>query len=214
MILQILRDLKDQKGEKMKAAVIIIDITKEAVSENSELAITRYSKEIIPKINRLTKYARVNSIPVIFSMDSFMRGDFIFQGRLKEKSIRGTSGAEVADDLDQSDSDMYVPKRRFSAFFKTDLDQTLRLYRVDTVIVTGISSHWCVLNTVMDALANDFRVYVIEDCCAAYKHDVHRAIMDIYRKSSLYPLLQIVTLEQYLNKGDRFILPNTAIIVA
>ena len=55
-------------------------------------------------------------------------------------------------ELDRLPRDMVLPKRRFSAFFKTDLDQTLRTLDVDTVLVGGISTNFCVLTTALDAV--------------------------------------------------------------
>ena len=183
----------------MRPAIIVVDMIKDTFSEGDKNPVARFAGEMIPRINHLTDVARKRDIPVIFSTDSFLPGDFIFGGRLKEHSLRGTEGAEVTGDLIQSEKDIYVPKRRFSAFFKTDIDQTLRLYGVDTVVLTGINSHWCVLSTAMDALSHDFRTYIIEDCCASFSLEVHAAIMDIYRKNPLRPLFQIMKLEDFLN---------------
>ncbi|PIP08711.1 MAG: hypothetical protein COX51_02945 [Syntrophobacteraceae bacterium CG23_combo_of_CG06-09_8_20_14_all_50_8] len=42
--------------------------------------------------------------------------------------------------------DIHLPKRRFSAFFKTNLDQTFRLHGVGGVAIAGIISHWCLIH--------------------------------------------------------------------
>ena len=184
----------------MKPAVIVVDMLKDSLREEKNPVIAQFAREIAPNINRLTEYARSYSYPVVFANDSFLPGDFIFRGRMHEHSIRGTEGAEVTDELVQTDSDIQLPKRRFSAFFKTDLDQTLRLYGVDTVIVAGLLTHWCVLSTALDALALDFRAYIIKDCCASYSEEVHEDIVRIYRKSPLYPLFKIINLDDFLGE--------------
>ncbi len=186
----------------MKPAVVIIDMVKDTLDPVQPLPITPFAQAIVPAINRLTEEARKRSIPVIFSTDSFLSGDFIFKGKMKEYSIRGTEGAEVTDRLVQKPSDIWLPKRRFSAFFKTDLDQTLRLHGVDTVAVTGITTHWCVLSTVLDALAHDFAAFFIEDGCASHKREVHDAILNCYRKNPMDPLLQVMTVDQFVRKLD------------
>ena len=188
----------------MKPAVVIVDMLKDTLESAHPIPITEPGRAIVPAINRLTDFARSRSIPVIFSMDSFMQGDFIFQGRMKNHSIRGTKGAEVTDLLTQTKTDIYSPKRRFSAFYKTDLDQTLRLYGVDTVVLCGIATHWCVLSSAFDALSNDFRVVIIEDGCASFSREIHENCLNIYRKNPLMPLLQIMTLDNFLveMKGD------------
>jgi nicotinamidase/pyrazinamidase len=186
----------------MKPAIVIIDMVKDTLDSPRPLPITPFARAIVPAINRLTEEARKRSIPVIFSTDSFLKGDFIFKGKMRESSIRGTEGAEVSDRLVQAPTDMWLPKRRFSAFFKTDLDQTLHLYGVDTLAVTGITTHWCVLSTVLDALAHDFAAYFIEDGCASHKTEVHEATLNSYRNNPLDPLLQVMTTDEFLQKLD------------
>jgi len=184
----------------MKPAIIVVDMLKDSFNEAHSGIVARAAREIAPKVNTLTEFARNRSLPVIFSMDSFLRGDFIFQGKMIEHSIRGTEGAEVADELTQCDTDIYIPKRRFSAFFKTDLDQTLRLYGVDTVVLAGLMTQWCVLASAMDALAHDFHTYIMEDCCASYKKEVHESVLTFCRQNPLYPLFQVMTAEDFMQK--------------
>ena len=182
----------------MKPAVVIVDMLRDTLEGAHPMPIKELGREIVPAINRLTAFARGRSIPVIFSMDSFLPGDFIFQGRMKNHSIRGTKGAEVTALLTQAGTDIYLPKRRFSAFYKTDLDQTLRLYGADTVALCGIATHWCVLSSAFDALSNDFRAVILEDCCASFSREMHASCLEIYRKNPLYPLLRVMTLDAFL----------------
>lgn len=186
----------------MKPAVVIVDMLKDTLEVANATPISEQGLSIVPAINRLTDAARRRSIPVIFSMDSFLPGDFIFQGKMKSHSIRGTRGAEVTDLLTQAKTDMYLPKRRFSAFYKTDLDQTLRLYGVDTVVLCGVTTHWCVLSSAFDAVANDFRAVIIEDCCASFSREMHENCLGIYRKINLMPLLRVMTLAAFLLEAE------------
>ncbi len=184
----------------MRPAVIVVDMLKDTLEGDHRSSVKPFALEIVPAVNSLTEAARSRSMPVIFAMDSFLRGDFIFQGKMKEHSIRGTPGAEVTDLLKQGPSDVYLPKRRFSAFFKTDLDQTLRLRGVDTVVIAGIATQVCVLTTALDALSNDFRAYIIEDCCASFSRAIHEKTLDIYRENPLHPLLKVLTLEAFFKE--------------
>jgi len=184
----------------LKPAIIIVDMLKDSFNDAHGNPVTPFARSIVPRINQLTERARRRSIPVVFSMDSFLPGDFIFGGKMKEHSLRGTPGAEVTDELNQCPSDYYSPKRRFSAFFKTDLDQTLRLLEVDTAVITGINSHWCVLGSAFDALANDFRAVILEDCCASYTREIHESTMNLYRKNPLFPLFRILSLEDFFRE--------------
>ena len=184
----------------MKAAIIVVDMLQDNFRDEHHLPITSNARVIIPTINRLLKESRQRGFPVVFSCDSFLPGDFIFQGKMKPHSLRGTPGAEVVKDLIQEPSDIIVPKRRFSAFFKTDLDMTLRGLQVDTVAVTGIATHVCVLATALDALCHDLKTIIIEDCCAAPTPEIHQRTLDNYRRNPLYPLFRVMTTQEFLSE--------------
>lgn len=182
----------------MKPAIIIVDMLKDAFKRR-DLPSTQEYLKIVPNIKRLLEKARELDIPIIFACDSFLENDFIFHGG-KSYSIRGEEGAEVIDEFQPIRKDEILLKRRFSAFFKTDLDQTLRLLKVDTVVVTGINTQVCVYATLMDAICNDFYAIVLEDCTASRNPETHRLCLELFHKSGLSPLLRVMTLEVFLKE--------------
>ena len=181
-----------------KRAVIIVDMLRDNVHGPEHWGITAQAQAIIPAINTLLEAARGRGWPVIFANDSFLPEDFIFGGRMKPHCLRGTPGAEVIDELKRQGGDMVLPKRRLSAFFKTDLDQTLRTLQVERVLVAGISTCFCVLTTALDAISHDFAATIVEDCCAAPTAQAHEAALSCYRKNALQPLLEIKCLDQMI----------------
>ena len=191
----------------MRPAIIIVDMVKDSFRKEHQLPITQEAQPLIPRINYLLQQGRALGIPIIFACDSFLPDDFIFKGKMKPHSLRGTEGAEVTDQLEVHEGDIILPKRRFSAFFKTDLDQTLRTWNCDTVVVSGITTNVCVLMTAMDALCHDFSAILLEDCSAAHKREVHETTIENYRKFALYPLFRIMTAEEFLRevktKGEK-----------
>ncbi|PIU84995.1 MAG: hypothetical protein COS67_10265 [Deltaproteobacteria bacterium CG06_land_8_20_14_3_00_44_19] len=98
---------------------------------------------------------------------------------------------------------MILEKRRFSAFFRTDLDMTLRTLGLDTIVVCGMNTHVCVMFTAWDGLANDFNVIILENCCAAPKKEIHDTAINLYRNSPVYPLFRIMTLNEFLAEVNR-----------
>ena len=184
----------------MKPAIIVVDMLKDNLKESPRNPFFQEGKSIIPNLQRLLEESRKKGFPVIFACDSFLEGDFIFKGKMKVHSLRGTKGAEVIDELKPEPSDIILPKRRFSAFYKTDLDQTLRVFGVDTIIVTGITTEVCVLMTAMDGLSHDFSAILLEDCSASRNKDFHQGCLSLYRDFSLYPLLRIMNLEEFLKE--------------
>ena len=183
-----------------KRVIIVVDMLKDYVALHAHSSIWEEGRKIIPNLSRLLSAARQASIPVIFANDSFMPHDFIFQGKVKPHAIRGTQGAEVIEELEPQPGDMVLEKRRFSAFFKTDLDITLRSLGIDTIVVTGITTECCVLTTLLDGMANDFKVILVEDCCASSLKDNHNAIIKIFGNLTIQPLLDVLTLDELLSE--------------
>jgi nicotinamidase/pyrazinamidase len=184
----------------VKPAIVVVDMLKDNLKESSRNPYYGEGKAIIPHLQKLLGEGRRRRFPIVFACDSFLEGDFIFKGRMKVHALRGTQGAEVLDDLKPVPTDIVLPKRRFSAFFKTDLDQTLRMLGVDTVVVTGITTEVCVLMTVMDGLSHDFSAIILEDCTASRNKEFHQACLSLYRDFALYPLLRIMTVDEFLKE--------------
>lgn len=182
----------------MKPAIIVVDMLEDNLKESSRNPYSQEGRTIIPNLQRLLVESRKRGFPIIFACDSFFKEDFIFKGRMKVHSLRGTKGAEVVEDLKPEPTDIVLPKRRFSAFFKTDLDQTLRTLGVDTIVVTGITAEVCVLMTVMDGLCHDFSAIMLEDCTASRSKEIHQGCLNLYRDFVLYPLLRIMSLDEFI----------------
>lgn len=176
-----------------RPALIIIDMVKETFEESNKYPITPFARKIIDPINSLISVFRNKNWPVVFSTDAFHEEDFIFTGRMKPHSLAGTEGAEVVADLDMKPQDLWLPKPRFSAFFNTDLAERLKKDNVSLCAVAGIATNFCVLATVLDAIASDFRAVLLEDCSAAFSEDIHNRTADNYRRNPLYPLLRVCT---------------------
>ncbi len=69
------------------------------------------------------------------------------------------------------DDDGYSPFRGQVAGTDLGLERHLRENDVDTLLVTGLATDYCVRGAVLDALANGHRVYLVEDAIRAV--DVH-----------------------------------------
>jgi nicotinamidase/pyrazinamidase len=188
----------------VKPAIVVVDMLKDNVDADSPYRIGDEGRMIIPGIQVLLEYARGKNIPIVFANDSFLPDDLLFKGRMKPHCIQDTKGAEVIDELEPQKGDLILPKRRMSAFFKTGLEDTLRMQNVDTIVVCGISTSVCVMSTAMDAFMNDFCVIVIEDCCAAHRRHDHESAVKVLQSLHvpLGKLFVIMTLDEFKNFID------------
>ncbi len=185
-----------------KYALIIVDMIKDNVNTQSHAAMDVEAKKIIPVIRDVSEAFRQNGGHVVFACDSFMPGDFIFRGRMPPHAIRGTGGDQPISELDMQPSDLFVPKRRMSAFYKTDLDQTLRTWGVDTVAVCGIVTNVCVLLTALDAVQNDISSIIVSDACACHKPSIHEATLKSYDKFLLAPMFRIMSASDVVSEVE------------
>ncbi len=183
-----------------KYALIIVDMIKDNVNIHGKSRLDLASSRIMPALLDMATVFRSYGCPVIFACDSFMQGDFIFQSRIPPHAIRGTVGAEPLNELKAEPTDVILPKRRFSAFYKTDLDQRMRIWGVDTAAIAGISTNVCVLMTALDAVQNDFRSVIVSDACACHDQAVHDNVISMYANTLMVPLLRILSASELLSE--------------
>ncbi len=174
-------------------ALIVVDMIKDNINTERHGLMDVEAKKIVPTIVELSQAFRRVGGRVVFACDSFMEGDFIFSGRMPPHAIRGTGGDQPIEELRMQPEDLFLPKRRMSAFYKTDLDQTLRTWGVSCVAVCGIVTNVCVLLTAMDAIQNDFCSILVSDACACHKPAVHEQTIALYDKFLLAPLFRIMS---------------------
>ncbi len=92
--------------------------------------------------------------------------------------VEGSTGMEVHPALAPNGGDVTVTKHRVSAFAGTDIDMILRAGGIDTLVLSGIATSGVVLSTVRHAADADYRLVVVEDCCADRDAELHRVLME------------------------------------
>jgi ureidoacrylate peracid hydrolase len=80
--------------------------------------------------------------------------------------IRDQWGTQVIPELAPEPADLRVYKHRFSGFYQTELDATLRQHGIRYLIVTGCTTSICVESTIRDAMFRDYSCILLADCCA------------------------------------------------
>ena len=105
----------------------------------------------------------------------------------------GAWGQQLVDEL--SPADVAVEKIAYSAFHASRLEWTLRKCGIARLIVAGIVTNGGVASTVRDAHVREFDCTVLEDGCAAFSADLHRAAID-----GLRPVARITTVADVLRE--------------
>src|SRR6185436_11682833 len=108
-------------------ALLVIDMLNDFFRQHAALAARR--NELVKAINQLTSAFRAHGQPVYWVRQEFapdLSDAFpVMRKRGIRNTIAGTDGCEILPELDLLPSEAVIVKKRYSAFFGTDLDQLL-----------------------------------------------------------------------------------------
>jgi len=155
----------------MPTVVLVADMVRGFCEEGRNLYVGPTIREIIPRIQKLLEREKTAGSRIIFVCDTHEPDDREFE-MFPPHCIRGTEEPDVIPELAEF-ADEIIPKRRYSAFFETDLDQTLAEAGPGKIIVLGTCTNICVLFTAADARYRDYAVEVPADCVATFDPDAH-----------------------------------------
>ncbi len=161
----------DQQRDKITdfdpatTAVLVVDMLKDFFKEGGAMVLDGGEALYAPH-QKLLAAGRAAGMPILWLNQSLPPDDSLFEMRTVH-CLAGSWGAEVVDELPVEEGDIIIPKRRYSGFFQTTLDLTLRERGINTVIVTGVVTNICVRSTVHDAFFLRYKVLVPEDLVMA-----------------------------------------------
>ena len=157
----------------VKRALVVVDMIEDFVHEGGALYCGPSMARIVPVIQREITRARDATETVVYLTDNHLPDDAEFQV-FPPHAIAGTKGAEIVPELAPGTDDIVIPKRRYSGFFGTDLDITLRERGVDTLRLVGDCTNICVLYTAADARNLGYAVEVVEAGVTSFDEEAHR----------------------------------------
>jgi nicotinamidase-related amidase len=169
-----------------RGALLVIDMQHDFVDLEAGCYNVGAEDTIAPTAAAIAAMRRAG-LPVVWTMEAHRASGI--DGGLENSAdcvfaphtVEGTRGIEIVPDLAPGPDDLVVRKRRYNCFLGTELDLLLKALRVDTLVVTGVSSDVCVHWTVGEAFQRDFHVRVLEDCVAGTTREDHEASLLIMR---------------------------------
>jgi nicotinamidase-related amidase len=173
-----------------RMTLLIIDMLNDFFRQHACLAGQR--PQLVASINTLAKSFRYHGQPVLWVRQEFAPDlhDAFLEMRKHNLhvTIAGTDGCELLPELDFHPTDKIIVKKRYSAFFGTDLEAMLKNIRPDLLVVAGINTHACVRATVIDAYQRDYEVVVATECIASYD-EAHHEMTTRYLDGAIAHLL-------------------------
>ena len=170
--------------DRAKTAVLSMDIQKATVRRSSmfrERNVGQSAKAVLESARKtgiLVVHVVIDYQPDFFSP----RNKFLQKIRIPVLSAPGVNVAElleIADEVKPVGDEPVVRKPRMNPFFGTPLESMLRSRDIDTVVLMGVATEFVVEAAARHAADADFRVIVLEDCCAAFSDEAHRVALHI-----------------------------------
>lgn len=159
----------------MKGVFVVVDMVNDFFERSPVLSMQR--ARLVSCTNLLVRTFRAINAPVVWVRQEFAPDlhDAFLDMRANNVSITiaGTAGCELLPELECSSTDPMIVKKRYSAFFGTDLDVELSKIRPDVLVIAGVNTHACVRMTAIDAYQRDYDVIVAAACVASSDLEHH-----------------------------------------
>ncbi|MBJ7329900.1 MAG: cysteine hydrolase [Solirubrobacteraceae bacterium] len=165
-------------------ALVVIDIQKGETmgQEACGIPIMDGGEERQARSLEIVKAAREAGIPPIFIQEVHKRTLIDFGRELDgSETIHGLEGdeaTELAEGFEPLPDEYLIRKRRYSAFFATELELVLKAYKADTLVLIGALTDVCVHYTFADAHQHDYHLRVVTDCVGGSSFEAHQASLN------------------------------------
>jgi nicotinamidase-related amidase len=169
-------------NERSSTVLLILDMVSRFDFPDGE-ATARAARRIAPHIARLKDRVRSAGFQVIYVNDNPGRWRSDAPALVREAAAQDSLGTAVLKALRPTTEDYFILKPRHSAFFATPLATILEALKTRRLILTGVSSHQCVLFTANDAHVRQFELVVPSDCIAAPSAADTRLAIRYFRKA-------------------------------
>lgn len=174
----------DTAHEISSAAILVIDMQKFFFVENQDVN----EKELAANCSDILQFSRERNIPVIHVTTAYRQDqvDWPRAWRTSDSDKAAdvwcanlVSDHELAEDVDglaAQPGDFIVHKKRFSAFYNTNLDDILRNIGATEIFVIGYSADVCLRFTSVDAYNRGYQITLIDDGIESFKESKADAI--------------------------------------
>ncbi|MEJ0070662.1 MAG: isochorismatase family cysteine hydrolase [Pseudomonadota bacterium] len=149
----------------MREAVLVLDMTQDSIAATARAVELR--TQILDRTGAFLAWARKSGRPVVQICSARRKTDKWFLKYWELANEIWGAGQQPIPAL-HDPSDTIVHKRRYSGFFGSDLDITLRELGVDSLILIGWSTSLAVLSTALDAWQLGYPTTVVSDLTVAH----------------------------------------------
>jgi nicotinamidase-related amidase len=176
----------------VEKVLLVIDMLNDFLHPDGTLYCgDRARDKILKPSMELIAWFRKKGYPIIYAQDAHDETDKEFD-IFPRHAIKNTWGGDFINEVKPQSGDIIVPKTRFSAFFRTNLEEILANYNPKEVWVIGVCTSICVMDTVVDLRYRDYPVMIPVSCVADFHQTMHDCAMErmdrIYKAKLVWDL--------------------------
>ncbi len=151
--------------------LLVIDVQR--VYMEPEPMVTSDGDDLVPKCRSLIERARDAGVPVVYVQH-------VSDDQPEDSDLVG-----IHPDIAPLEGEPIVQKRFGSAFFRTNLEDTLNNLGAKSLYVCGLATFGCVNATVLCALCKEYDVRIIRDAhgCPSFPDEPAAETIEAYNKS-------------------------------
>jgi ureidoacrylate peracid hydrolase len=170
-----------------KTALVVVDMQNAFMLPGVAHSLCLEAQEIVPNINTLAQAVRESGGAVVWIQtaytDETKKSWSVYydisrpeQNRKRAEALApGSKGYQLWETLDARPDDIFVEKKRFSAFIggSSNIAEVLGAKGIDTILVTGTVTNVCCESTARDAMMCNFKTIMVTDGNAAATDEDH-----------------------------------------
>jgi nicotinamidase-related amidase len=150
--------LSDKRGQMMKVALLVVDVQKAMFHEKPY-----HAEELLANISTLLGVARENGVESIYIRHNSRKG-----GVMEPE----TDGWQIHDEIAPIPNEAIFDKNFNSAFKETKLHQYVQTKEVDTLIIVGLQTEYCIDTTCRVSFELRYRNIIPKGCNSTYANGI------------------------------------------
>jgi maleamate amidohydrolase len=167
-----------EADERHEVALLLVDVINAFFHPDGAFHYAE-AGAVLPALSRLLEAAREGGRLVVHARESHYPGLADLEGtKLPQHCVAGELDAEFAPGFEPADGEVEVRKRRYSAFFGTDLSLLLHEQRAHRVVIAGVKTNVCIRATVQDAFAHGFDPILVRGAVNSNRPHLHDATLE------------------------------------
>jgi nicotinamidase-related amidase len=142
-------------------------------------------QETIRRTNQLIQAAELFDVPVIVT-EHYKKG-------------LGATIPEVSEELNAA---VFFQKEYFSACLENNFLETIRRFERNQIVVAGMETHVCVLQTALDLIHHGYQVQIVKNAVASRYIEDRNTAVDLFREAGAVITTAEIVIFQWICRSN------------